>query len=235
MCSRRFTGCLRKSSNKTSTVDKAVKNDENRTGSTEQTELRNKLEVDSLNNTIEQNVTDISEPNGSHHHVHEFHQHAHHQHDHKNLFIVVVSLSAHSLFDGLLLGLKNNEKDMWSFLLVILLHHTIMSFSVGCISYASDRNNTGKLRFKKLIILSTLWSFIIPVGIFIAVFQASIDKLITGVLSNIATGSFLYITFMELLPSSFQKKLPYKMNLVLMLAGYGVICLTEIGSDAHGH
>ncbi len=46
------------------------------------------------------------------------HNHNHdHGHNHKNnSIIVLLSLSAHSFFDGLLLGMQKTEKDMWQFL-----------------------------------------------------------------------------------------------------------------------
>ena len=146
---------------------------------------------------------------------HQDHQHDHHHHHHhasgkKNMFIVIISLSAHSFFDGLILGTKTNSKDMWSFLFIIALHHSVMSFSVGCIinsisntnADASVRDCSSNQSICKIITAATLWSVIIPFGISISLFQGHINKLAVGILIDVAVGSFLYSVFIELLPET---------------------------------
>jgi zinc transporter 1/2/3 len=163
------------------------------------------------------------------------HDHAGHNHKHslqKNVFIVLISLSAHSFFDGLLLGIQETEKEMWSFLFIVALHHSIMSFSVGNIlsekiQILNDIKNSRRVLIKHLF-MTLLWSIIIPLGILITIFKAHIDKLVVAVLMNIATGSFMYITFIELLPQSIVNlHLPFKLDIGFIFLGYSIICILE--------
>ena len=190
------------------------------------------LAAEAVNNNVlkqQHHEIEIIGSNLEHDHKH------HHSHNHdlqNNTFIVLISLSAHSFFDGLLLGVQKSEKDMWSFLFIVALHHSIMSFSVGTVSSSNanindDSSNNHKI-IKKHVIMTLLWSFIIPIGIFITLFRAQIDKLAVAVLMNVATGSFLYITFIELLPQSITNlSLPYKLDIIFILLGYAIICLLE--------
>ena len=150
----------------------------------------------------------------------------------KNIFIIIISLSAHSFFDGLILGTKSTENDMWSFLFIISLHHFPMSFSIGCLlnSYFNSDNERNIRNFStrhvlfKIMVSAILWSIMIPLGILVTMFQEQIDQFSTGVLINIATGSFLYITFIELLPETINNiVLPFKLNVICLLFGYLVI------------
>ena len=104
-----------------------------------------------------------------------------------------------------------------------------MSFSVGNIlSSKTDINNKNSKSFVKHLLMSFIWSTIIPFGIFVTIFKASIDKLTVAVLMNVATGSFMYITFIELLPQSIKNlNLPFKLDIFFILFGYSIICLLE--------
>jgi zinc transporter ZupT len=104
-----------------------------------------------------------------------------------------------------------------------------MSFSVGNIlSNKIDLHIKSSKGFIKHLFLTFIWSIIIPFGIFITIFKASIDKLVIAVLMNLAAGSFIYITFIELLPQSIKKlNLPFKLDIIFILIGYSIICLVE--------
>ena len=156
----------------------------------------------------------------------------HHKHDHgsmkhkNNKLIVLLSLSAHSLFDGIILGIQNTDNEMWRFLFVVALHHSIMSFSVGNIISTNNKKNSKNL--KRHLCMAFIWSIVIPLGIFITIFKASIDKLVVAVLMNVATGSFIYITFIELLPHSMMNfNLPFKLDILFIMLGYAIICIFE--------
>ena len=67
---------------------------------------------------IEQITIEDTDHNHKHNHNHDHD----HNHSHKNnSFIVLLSLSAHSFFDGLILGIQKSEKDMWQYLVRVFI------------------------------------------------------------------------------------------------------------------
>lgn len=195
-----------------------------------QVDLDSNMQTSSCNT----NTTNIFGTNETHSPtIHNHHDHNHSLHHTENLFIILLSLSAHSFFDGLILGLQDTEKEMWAFLVVILIHHPIISFSVGNTSsnkFNNEENESSKrcASLIRYLLLTLIWALIIPFGILITIFNDHINKLAISVLMNIAVGSFMYITFIELIPEAINSiHLPYKLNIFFILVGFGIICLTE--------
>ena len=169
--------------------------------------------------------------------VHIVHQ-QHHQHHHDNdvrrlqgirAFVLLLALSLHTVFEGLALGLQPSLALLWTLFGAIAFHKAIMAFTMG-IQFAE---NIGKI--SRVIVFIVLFSFMAPLGIAIGTViahssstgQGSSTLVASVILQGIATGTFIYVTFFEVL----QKEVGQDHNVLKVLAiiaGYGVIALTKL-------
>lgn len=95
--------------------------------------------------------------------------HHHHQHHHvpedlrgsgtKRFVVIIVSLSAHSLFEGMALGLQESESMFVKLFLTIILHEALMALAIGL--SISQQHSLSTLR-KTLFCL--LFAVIVPAG-----------------------------------------------------------------------
>ncbi|XP_070585433.1 zinc transporter ZIP2 isoform X1 [Erythrolamprus reginae] len=138
--------------------------------------------------------------------VHSHGSHENHE-DHKELppshssfraFILFLSLSFHSVFEGLAIGVQKETTDTIQLCLAVLIHKAIMSFSLSLKLVQSST----KLQWRILyLVVFTLMSPIgISVGIGVSLSNGDGSGLAQAVLEGVSAGTFLYITFLEILP-----------------------------------
>ena len=117
--------------------------------------------------------------------------------------ILVTALSMHSVFEGLAVGLQTNYEKVLQIFAAITLHKSILAFSLG-LNLAQSR-----LSLRGVIQSNLAFSVTSPIGIGIglAVVELApanyITGLINGILQGLACGTFLYVVFLEILPSEF--------------------------------
>merc|ERR1719175_583849 len=106
-----------------------------------------------------------------------------------------------------------------------------MAFSLGLNIAQSD------LSVKAFIWSNVLFSLSSPVGVAIGIALSDLppslpQQICNGVLQGIAGGTFLYITFFEVLPH--EPNIPSKRlwKVFFVIFGFAVFCVTLIG---HGH
>lgn len=108
-----------------------------------------------------------------HTHDHPGHSHDHHGHSHDisgiiskdrnqdrgiRFYILVLSLSVHSVFEGMALGLQNHMSDLMNLFVGVIIHECLVAFAMG-VSLSRIKPSVGiMLRF------SVLFSVMIPVG-----------------------------------------------------------------------
>ncbi|KAK3098253.1 hypothetical protein FSP39_017640 [Pinctada imbricata] len=124
-------------------------------------------------------------------------------------FIVLVALSVHMVFEGLAIGLQKTESEVWTLLGVISIHKCMVAFSLGLQLWT--------FRQMRNILLATAgFSLVAPIGVGIGIAVSEFGGngkargIASGVLQSLTTGTFLYITFFEIL----QKELCHKYDLV---------------------
>lgn len=107
------------------------------------------------------------------------------------------------IFEGLAVGLQNKEGQMWSLTLVILLHKSIIIFSLGVQFTKQFIDDT-----KKIITLIGAFSIMTPVGIAVGTIitflgkkskPSSVLNLTSAILQGLSTGTFLFVSFFEIL------------------------------------
>ncbi|KAJ3598046.1 hypothetical protein NHX12_001560 [Muraenolepis orangiensis] len=137
-------------------------------------------------------------------------------------FILVFSLSLHSVFEGLAVGLLEDRAKVLEICVALLLHKSIISFSL------SLKLVQARLRRPVVAGCVLLFAAMSPLGIGLGLAltetQASPQHLLArSTLEGMATGTFLYITFLEILPhelSSPRDRLP---KVGMLLLGFSVV------------
>lgn len=147
----------------------------------------------------------------SHHHVDFSSQSA------LRAFILVFSLSLHSVFEGLAVGLVEEEKEVMEICLALVIHKSIIALSL-CF-----RLIQGRIRRAVAAGCLLLFSIMSPLGIAIGVGLTQETKsspkqqIVRSSLEGLAAGTFIYITFMEILPHELQGPPRNNMPKVCML------------------
>lgn len=138
-------------------------------------------------------------------------------------YMLVFAISLHSLFEGLSVGLMTKTQVLLQILIALLIHKSIIAFSIGVQLVDAD------LPTKVVLICLSIFALMAPlgVGIGLALLNSleSVAKIfISGILQGIATGTFLYVTFFEVLPHELNivddKKL---LKIFFVMLGYFVI------------
>ncbi|XP_062405216.1 zinc transporter ZIP1 [Sardina pilchardus] len=136
-------------------------------------------------------------------------------------FILFLSLSLHSVFEGLAIGLQNTESKVLMICIAILVHKSIIVFSL---SVKLVQSAVPPLWVGAYVLVFALMSPIgIAVGIGVMEAQLSSGALIQAVLEGLAAGTFIYITFLEILPhelNSPERQLP---KVFFILVGFSVM------------
>ena len=135
--------------------------------------------------------------------------------------VLLLALSLHVVFEGLALGLQQSANSVLSLLLAISIHKCIIAFTLGLqLTQTQSRN--------RAIIFMALFAFMSALGVGIGIGVTNIDmdeiskSTTEGVLQGIATGTFIYVTFFEVL----QKELGNDNDLLKVvpaIAGFGIM------------
>ncbi|XP_064192784.1 zinc transporter ZIP1 [Anguilla rostrata] len=143
-------------------------------------------------------------------------------------FILFLSLSLHSVFEGLAIGLQSTESKVLEICIAILVHKSIIVFSMSVKLVQSA--------VKPLWVAAYVGVFAVmsPLGIAvgISVMEAQLESsaLIQSVLEGLAAGTFIYITFLEILPHELNSPERPLLKVLFILLGFSVMAgLTFMG------
>ncbi|XP_065671467.1 zinc transporter ZIP1 [Hydra vulgaris] len=136
-------------------------------------------------------------------------------------YVLVFAISLHSLFEGLAVGLLTQTSDVLELFVALVIHKSIIAFSIGV------QLVDAKMSSSTVVLCLGIFSSMTPIGIGLGMaVLSSFNSLalrlwFSGVLQGIATGSFLYVTFFEVLPRelsiSDEKKL---LKILFVILGY---------------
>jgi zinc transporter ZupT len=154
--------------------------------------------------------------------------------------MVVIALSVHSLFEGMAIGLEEENSGVWKLTLAITIHAIPIVFCVG-----TDMLTSGVKKMKLIIyiiVLSLNTPIGILIGIIVTIHKGDTDEsgghvLLIGILQGLAAGTLLYITFFEVLARD--KLTKYGMSglagaLAVML-GFALMGGMEAAGHGHSH
>uniref|UniRef100_A0A8C6WML5 Solute carrier family 39 member 1 n=1 Tax=Neogobius melanostomus TaxID=47308 RepID=A0A8C6WML5_9GOBI len=138
-------------------------------------------------------------------------------------FILVFSLSLHSIFEGLAVGLVEDEKEVMEICLALVIHKSIIALSL-CF-----RLLQGRIRRTVAAGCLLLFSVMSPLGIAIGVGlteetrSSPKQQIVRCSLEGLAGGTFFYITFMEILPHELQGNRNNMPKVCMLLLGFALV------------
>ncbi|XP_034021194.1 zinc transporter ZIP1-like isoform X2 [Thalassophryne amazonica] len=135
-------------------------------------------------------------------------------------FILVFSLSLHSMFEGLAMGLQEEGKQVLETCLALVIHKSIVSFSLA-FKLVQDR-----LRRAVVVGCMLLFAVMSPLGVGLGVSLTKVSpqhQLARCTLEGLATGTFLYITFMEILPHELSTARNRLLKVAILLVGFALV------------
>ncbi|XP_075580624.1 zinc transporter ZIP1 [Pelecanus crispus] len=135
--------------------------------------------------------------------------------------LLVLALALHAVLEGLALGLQEAEGAVLRVCLALLLHKCVVAFSLAL------KLLRGRLRPPAVGACLALFAAMSPLGVGLGTAVAAgagpRQQLCRGVLEGLAAGTFLYITFLEILPQELgvpQHRVP---KVILLLAGFALV------------
>eukprot|EP00088_Acartia_fossae_P021816 TRINITY_DN2317_c0_g1_i1.p1 TRINITY_DN2317_c0_g1~~TRINITY_DN2317_c0_g1_i1.p1 ORF type:complete len:361 (+),score=47.84 TRINITY_DN2317_c0_g1_i1:71-1153(+) len=163
------------------------------------------------------------------HHAHDGHaDHGHISHgvfEHSSLrsILLLLALSFHSVFEGIAIGLQEKSSNLISIFIAIIVHKAVMAFSLGLNIAQSN------LSVKSFLISTLIFSLASPVGAIIGILIADLpsslpQSIANSCLQGIAGGTFLYITFFEVLPHELNVPANRLWKVLFVVLGFSCIC-----------
>ncbi|XP_033127827.1 zinc transporter ZIP1-like [Anneissia japonica] len=130
----------------------------------------------------------------------------------------LLALSIHSLFEGFAIGLETSKKEALQLLLAIGIHKSLISLSF---SFNLARQN---MTILVQMIFLAIFSFSSPLGIGIAIaLSENPNALLNGILQSLSAGTFLYVIFIEIVPSLNLHHHRGPLKALVMMVGFGVM------------
>ncbi|XP_069193909.1 zinc transporter ZIP3 isoform X1 [Procambarus clarkii] len=188
-------------------------------------------------------------PQGGHHH-HGGHHHAGHGHSHLGIsklgskgiafnlrsLLVILALSFHSVFEGLAVGLQENDTDVWYLLLAICAHKFVIAFCVGLELLAGG--TSAGLMVVYMVVFALVSPLGIAIGIVVTENLSSEEEghlVAVTILQGLAGGTILYVTFFEVLERERGRGGGRILKFLFVLMGFGAMASLEaIGGHSHG-
>lgn len=136
---------------------------------------------------------------------------------------LLFALSLHSLFEGLAIGLQSNVSDLIQILVAVVLHKMVVAFSLGLNLVQTE------LSVSSIVKSNFLFSITSPLGMCIAVALQEFGHIINssimnGILQGLACGTFVYVTFFEVLPHELSHSENRLLKLLALLLGFSAVC-----------
>lgn len=159
-----------------------------------------------------------NESSSNHHHSHEIPTNSS-----LRSLLLLVALSLHSVFEGLAIGLQKSVDEVLQIFAAVVLHKCVIAFGLSLNMVQS------KLRTGVCITLALVFCSMSPIGLGIGmgVMEFS-DKLqaavLSGCLQGIACGTFLYVTFFEVLPHELNSSDMRTAKMLFIILGFAASC-----------
>nr|XP_002734196.1 PREDICTED: zinc transporter ZIP1-like [Saccoglossus kowalevskii] len=148
--------------------------------------------------------------------------------------LFLLALSLHSIFEGMAVGLQSDVSSTLELFIAIALHKGVVAFSFSL--------NLIQSKLSKVAMVMSIITFAVMSPIGVAIGMAASAAATTGpealfangFLQGLATGTFLYITFFEILPHELNERRDGMIKVLWILLGYAVMTIINL-SVPHEH
>nr|CAD2150125.1 unnamed protein product [Meloidogyne enterolobii] len=143
-----------------------------------------------------------------------------------------VAMSFHSILEGFALGVQNNQKGIMTLFISLIIHKGIEAFSVGL---QITRSNAKRM----IIVVLTIgiYALMTPFGSMVGVLltNLNIDEVLKDgiviVLESFAGGTFIYVTFFEVLSQERANEFSNLVQLCAIVFGFLVVSVLQINES----
>lgn len=148
----------------------------------------------------------------------------------------VLALGIHSVIEGLAFGVQSGEETIIALFLSLMVHKLIVAFSVGLQLFRTHAH-----RMKWVIGSVVLLASMTPIGALIGLVVSSATEgalwksITVTVLQGLAVGTFLYVTFFEVLLHERDNEHPNLLKVLVMFIGFALIGGLRLFESPHGH
>ncbi|EFX81451.1 hypothetical protein DAPPUDRAFT_303498 [Daphnia pulex] len=163
--------------------------------------------------------------NEASHHSHSGHSHDSHHSANSSLrsLLLSVALSLHSIFEGLAIGLQKNVEEVLQIFAAVVLHKCVIAFGLSLNLVQSN------LRTRVIIQLTLIFCLAAPIGLGIGMGVELISNsleatILSGILQGMACGTFLYVTFFEVLPHELNSNDLRTPKMLFIILGFAASC-----------
>ena len=112
--------------------------------------------------------------------------------------MLLLALSFHSVFEGIAIGLQDNAGQFLSIVIAVMVHKTVIAFSLGLNIAQSDLN------FKSFIISNIIFSLASPLGVGVGILMTDLpESLMRDICNGILQGMSQYVPEFLLLEHNF--------------------------------
>ncbi|KAI6242364.1 hypothetical protein M3Y99_00230800 [Aphelenchoides fujianensis] len=160
-----------------------------------------------------------------------------HAHSHSTRSVtIVLAIAFHAIIEGLAMGVQQDPPKVWAIFISLTVHKLIVAFSVGL---QLARTHAHALRW--VVISMVLISLMTPLGGVLgmlvqnAPMSARLRDYLVLVCQGIAVGTFIYVTFFEVLIHERDNEHPNLLKLLMMLLGFAMIGLIRLLVEGHDH
>uniref|UniRef100_A0A914N8C4 Uncharacterized protein n=1 Tax=Meloidogyne incognita TaxID=6306 RepID=A0A914N8C4_MELIC len=143
-----------------------------------------------------------------------------------------VAMSFHSILEGFALGVQNNQKGIMTLFISLIIHKGIEAFSVGL---QITRSNAKRM----IIVVLTIgiYALMTPFGSMVGVLLTNLnmDEVLKDgiviVLESFAGGTFIYVTFFEVLSQERANEFSNLVQLCAIVFGFLVVSVLQINES----
>ena len=139
--------------------------------------------------------------------------------------ILLVALSFHRIFEGMSIGLQDSVTDVVHLFLAVMCHEAAIGFSLG-LQFVKN-----KWSVRRVLLACFLCSLIMPFGGAVGTIMSELGQesnaieIVNGVLQSLATGTFIYVTFFEILQEEISPEDTSMSKVTSVLAGFCLMAL----------
>jgi len=138
-------------------------------------------------------------------------------------FAMIAALTIHSVFEGIAIGVQRTMEDVIQITGALIIHKIVIAFSLGLTLSQTEMSSL------KSYLCGLLFASATPIGIAVGLVVTEMESingsLVVGSLQGMAAGTFLYVTFLEVLPNEFRSGTMHLPKLFSFILGFSVICL----------
>lgn len=137
-------------------------------------------------------------------------------------FVLVFSLSLHSAFEGLAVALLEDGREVLEVCLALVIHKSVIAFSLAF------RLWQGRLRRSVVAGCLLMFAAMSPLGVGVGLGLAETEaspqhQLARATLQGLATGTFAYVTFVDILPQELHSAADRILKVAAVLLGFAVV------------